>query len=195
MAVIASEGFQPEPVLGFDADKSVQVIGYFLRVSGKPMDKMKLVKLIYLADRLSFERRGKALNFDQYFSMRNGPVVSSALDGMNGRLNGKAWSKIALGGDNITVAAIDEIADDRLSKVDVRILAETWESFGKMSAGQLRNWTHKHCPEYTEVEFSRISIDLDELMAAVGIPEADERAREQRSLQRAVGRLTRRCGA
>lgn len=195
MAVFASERYQPEPELGFDHEKSVQIIGYFLRAGGGRMDKMKLVKLIYLADRLSFERRGKALNFDQYYSMVNGPVVSSALNGMNGLLGDKAWNKLALGGDNKTVTSLEEVGDDRLSKADLRLLEETWAFFGGMSTAKIRQWTHDNCPEYTEVSASRLSIDLDEILGAVGIANADDRARELRQLQKTLGRLTKTCGA
>ena len=41
---------------------------------------MKLVKLIYLIDRMSLDRRGIPAVGGDYLSMRNGPVTSEVLD-------------------------------------------------------------------------------------------------------------------
>lgn len=194
MAKIASEGYQPEPVFGFDQEKAVQIVGFFLGAANESLDKLKLIKLLYLADRRSFSERGKPLNFDDYYSMPHGPVPSSALNGINGQLADAAWAKIALAGDNKTVVATEEIDTDRLSRADRAILDAVWEEFGTMSAWQLRNWTHKNCPEYTEVGASRISIDVDEILEAVGQENADARAHDLKRMQRNMGKLARACG-
>ena len=47
------------------------------------MNIMKLVKLIYLLDRLSLDRRGIPVVGGDYLSMRNGPVTSEVLDIIN----------------------------------------------------------------------------------------------------------------
>ena len=62
---IAYPAYKPEAALGFNHLKSVQTIAYLIRKAGGSAEKLKLIKLVYLADRLSFERRGKPLNFDR----------------------------------------------------------------------------------------------------------------------------------
>ena len=52
------------------------------------MNIMKLVKLVYLLDRLSIQRRGLPVVGGAYFSMRNGPVTSEMLDLVNA---GSLW--------------------------------------------------------------------------------------------------------
>ena len=74
----------------FDTDKATEVACLFLQKAGGRMNIMKLVKLIYLLDRLSLDRRGIPVVGGDYLSMRNGPVTSEVLDMINaGRLLGE----------------------------------------------------------------------------------------------------------
>ena len=75
---IANPAYKPEAALGFDHLKSIQTIAYCVRKAGGSAGNLKLIKRVYLADRLSFTRRGKPINFDSYFSLPHGPVASSA---------------------------------------------------------------------------------------------------------------------
>lgn len=184
-------GFKPEPTLGFDHLKSVQMIAYFVRKAGGTAEKLKLVKLLYLAERLSFQRRGRPMNFDSYFSLPHGPVVSSALNGMDHELDAPEWDALALE-NRRDVTIVQPVQEDRLSRADRAILDDIWERFGGMTASQIRNWTHSNCAEYVEVEMgSRLPIEVGEIMAQVGIENPDAMAREIRSLQTDIGRLER----
>ena len=189
---IANPEFQPEPTVGFDHLKSVQMISYFVRKAGGCAEKLKLVKLLYLAERLSFERRGKPMNFDSYFSLPHGPVASSALNGMDHLFEASEWDALALAANRKDVSIVGEVSDDHLSRADRSILDATWDEFGGMTASQIRNWTHEHCPEYEEVgPANRLPIDLSEILEQVGNPDPDNAARSVRALQKEMGRLER----
>ena len=74
----------------FDITKATEVACLFLQKAGGRMNIMKLVKLIYLLDRLSLDRRSIPVVGGDYLSMRNGPVTSEVLDIINaGRLFGE----------------------------------------------------------------------------------------------------------
>jgi len=183
MAINASEW---PASTAFDHEKAVQVAAYFLTKSGGPIDKLKLVKLAYLADRLSFSRRSAPINFDDFYSMPHGPVPSSMLNGLDKRFNGP-WEAIEVDGNKITLAK--EVSTDRLSKNDIGILEEIWDFFGTMGTWKIRNWTHDNCPEYEEVTGGRLSIGYDEILHAVGNDESLAISRELHKLQRDIGRL------
>lgn len=186
--------FQPEPALSFDHDKAVQIIAHFLRKSGGEADKLKLIKLVYLAERLSLEKRGRTINFDDYFSLPHGPVASTALNGIDGKFDDQAWNSISLAKNRKRVSLMTDPGRDRLSNADVAILDAVWEQHGHRSASQIRNWTHRNCPEYVEVGVkARLPITVAEILEQVGDPAvAREGAIELRQLQvemAALGRL------
>jgi len=179
MALIVSEW---PASTGFDPIKARQVIAYFARKNGGSIEKLKLTKLIYLSERLSFQKRSAPMNFDDFYSMPHGPVPSSSLNVINAKADG-----IKLHGN--LVSASDEIGNDRLSANDVAILDQVWGEFGKMSAFQLRNWTHDNCKEYVEVPEGRFTISYDEILDAVAVEDSDAIMRELKFLQREMGRL------
>lgn len=189
---IAYPEFRPEAALGFDHIKSVQMIAYFVRKAGGSAEKLKIIKLVYLAERLSFQRRGKPMNFDSYFSLPHGPVASSALNGMDHGLIDPVWDALDQAENKRDITIVGDISDDRLSRSDRSILDNIWDEFGKKTASQLRNWTHKHCLEYVEVGPSAsLPIDISEILVQVGHPDPDNGARAIRTLQKEVGRLGR----
>lgn len=189
---IANPDYKPEAALGFDHLKSVQTIAYFVRKAGGSAEKLKLIKLVYLADRRSFERRGKPINFDSYFSLPHGPVASSALNGMDHQFDDPAWEALNQAENRRDVTIVGDVAEDHLSRADRAILDATWDEFGGMTASQIRNWTHRHCPEYVEVGPAKsLPIDLSEILTQIGAGNPDDAARDIRVLQKEVGRLER----
>jgi uncharacterized phage-associated protein len=58
---------------------------YFLfRAGGGPMEHVKLMKLMYLADREAMDLYWFPISDDEYYSMKMGPVLSLALNLMSG---------------------------------------------------------------------------------------------------------------
>ncbi len=68
----------------FNPDKAVQAIGYILSALGGTMEKVKLTKLLYLADRQFFIERGVSITGDRLVAMPYGPVPSGCLDLLSG---------------------------------------------------------------------------------------------------------------
>lgn len=189
---IANPDYKPEAALGFDHLKSVQTVAYFVQKAGGCAGKLKLVKLLYLSERLSFKRRGRPMNFDSYFSLPHGPVGSSALNGMDHNFDDPAWSALNLADNKRDVTVVADVASDRLSRADLAILDATWDEFGGMTDWEIRNWTHEHCPEYVEVgPSSSLPINVSEILAQVGVDDPDNAARDVRMLQTEIGRLER----
>src|SRR5260370_16830191 len=72
----------------FDVAKATEVAGQFLRREGGAINIMKLVKLVYLLDRISVARRGVPVVGGAYFSLPNGPITSEFLYLIN---SGRLW--------------------------------------------------------------------------------------------------------
>ena len=69
--------------LRFNEVKTTQAAARLLFSNGGHMEVLKLVKLLYLADRKALLRWGRPLTFDRYFSLPHGPVLGVTVDRIN----------------------------------------------------------------------------------------------------------------
>lgn len=131
---------------------------YFVAKESCPIPVLKLVKLMYLADRESMRRYGRPISYDNMVSMPNGPVLSQTYSLINGEglpENQRIWNRwISPRIDNHTVQLqkndCTEKDFDHFSQADVEILSAVWEEFGVMDQWQLRDYTHDNCSEWEQ---------------------------------------------
>ncbi len=169
----------------FCEEKAAEVAAYFLvRASekGANITILKLMKLMYLSERLSYERYGFPIIGDALVSMPNGPVLSSTLDLINfGPSKPKgAWDRLIAEksgrdmslNENIKIT-IDDLRE--LSESDLEILESIWRQFGRMSAIKLRDYTHdaNNCPEWQDPDGSSVPIKFEDLLDKLGYCAAD----------------------
>src|SRR5687768_11865188 len=69
--------------LRYREDKTTQAAARLLRHGGGKLNHMKLIKLLYLADRKALVQWGRPITFDWYVSMPHGPVLSFTLNKIN----------------------------------------------------------------------------------------------------------------
>ena len=168
------------PLVGFRSRKAAQLCAYFAGKNARAgttgtIAKLKLIKLLYFAERRFISEYHHPMLFDEYYSLPHGPICSGALNGIDGIIHGKIWDKYIARNGNIVVALkslsrdeLDEVSDAELSVVD-----EIWREFGHMTASQLRNYSHEHCSEYKETTKDRIPISYKQILKAVGKEDAD----------------------
>jgi uncharacterized phage-associated protein len=159
----------------FDVTKATEVACQFLNREGGAANVMKLVKLVYLLDRLSLARRGIPVVGGAYFSLPNGPVTSELLDLTNsGRLWGVAdcrWEEFITDRQNHEVAMVKEAQlapRDLLSDSEIDLIDEIYLDHGGRDQWQLRRWCHEHCEEWTPLAQGRERIPLERVARAVG---------------------------
>src|SRR5437667_12283059 len=105
--------------LRFNERKATQSAARLLELRGGRMSYLKLIKLLYLADRESLLRWGRPISTDRYFSMDRGPVLSRVLDlATDGEDPGtpSIWSSSIAEPINYEVALKDAAGDDELSE-------------------------------------------------------------------------------
>jgi len=66
--------------LPFNERKATEAAARLLKLRGGTMSYMKLIKLLYLADREALLRWGRPISTDRYVSMDRGPVLSHVLN-------------------------------------------------------------------------------------------------------------------
>lgn len=140
----------------FNVEKTVQAINYFLDLEpDKTSSKMKLLKLLWIADRYAIRNFGYSITQDDYYAMEHGPVGTVTLDILNKNETNQYIDEY------IDIKSKKDIASKKVpdfeefSETDMIALQIVHSVFGKMTAGQLRDFTHKF-PEWKRFE-KRIS--------------------------------------
>lgn len=181
-----------ENLVGFRAKKAAQIAAHYIKRAGNEIDKLKLIKLLYLTERESVEVRGRPMLYDEYYSLKDGPICSNSLNGLNHQADDSVWRDyVGVDGAQrrFLPRELTEADEDQFSKSDRKVMEAVWQKFGHMTSSQVRNWTHLHCEEYTEISSGRLPIDLRDMAAAVGVENPDEVVRhmsEYRSIEAAV---------
>ena len=70
-------------MMRFNERKATQAAAFLLKIRGGRMSYLKLIKLLYLADRAALARWGRPITTDRHVSMNHGPVLSRVLDLVN----------------------------------------------------------------------------------------------------------------
>lgn len=162
----------------FNEKRTAQAAAFLLHRAGGRLPLLKLVKLLYLAERESFRKYGEPISGDHLVSMPHGPVLSRTLDMING------WGGEAPGGWNAWVedrAGHDLALRDpsmirspeqdllELSDGDLEILNAVWAEFGHMGKYELVEFTHSEaCPEWEDPRGSSRPIPTGRLLRALG---------------------------
>lgn len=182
------------PLLGYKQRKAAQLCAHFALQESEMMDKLKLIKLIYLTERECLKEWHRPMLFDELFSLPHGPICSSTLNGIDGAYPGSDWNAyITRNGNKVVPTKKFTRADfDEVSDAEFDIVAQIWSKFGRYTASQLRNYTHQNCAEYTDISSGRIPISYREILEAVGTSaaEADAIEDEISELRREESALT-----
>lgn len=178
----------------FDERKAAQAAAFLLHCGGGRLPVIKLIKLLYLAERLSLQRYGEPLTGDRLVSMPHGPVLSHTYDLIQGAYEPcaggwDAWVSDRSGHD-VELADSSMIRSPEqdltaLSDSDLEVLGETWAQFGHWEKFKLRDYTHSAaCPEWRDPNGSSVPISYTELLRATGYSNDDARALAARIAER-----------
>ncbi len=124
----------------YDKDKATQIVLWFLHRHGGMIDKLKLVKLLFYADREHLVRYGRPVVGGPYVAMQHGPVSSRLLDDIN-QAAGSDDLPFAMKGTTIIAKA--QVDENELSESDVEVLEYVDRQFGRYDTFRLRDLTHE----------------------------------------------------
>ena len=161
----------------FSSEKVLQIIGYLLSLNDGKMNQLKLMKELYLIDRLSIEERETSVSGDIYFSMKHGPVLSATLNLLDalGTGNAEDWSKY-LASEKAKyfpdIRLKEETGTGHLSKKDKSYIEAVSTKFKSTSEFDLEEFTH-NLPEWTDPGGSSKKIKYSDIMKALGYSEPE----------------------
>lgn len=178
--------------MAFDEKKATQVAAYLLKMRGGKMSYLKLIKLLYLADREALGKWGFSITNDRHFSMPHGPVVSKTYNLMIDEDEKPFWSRyISAPMGDYELELIKDCPTDKLSRAEERLLSEVFERYGHMTRWQLRDLTHR-LPEWQDPHGSSLPISVREILEAQDMPAQDIEAitrdiKEAEEAEKALG--------
>jgi uncharacterized phage-associated protein len=161
----------------FSQEKATAVTAFLLKLRGGRMSYLKLIKLVYLADREALHRWGFSITADRYVSMDHGPVVSSIYNLiLSDERNKPFWSQYITPpmGEYEVALRSGEVPENQLSKAEEKLLSEIFGTYGTWSRWQLRDFTHT-LPEWQDPKGSSIPIEISDLLKAQGSSEDEIR--------------------
>lgn len=157
--------------------KTAQMAAFFLTLSQEnSMAHLKLMKLLYLAEREAIRSFGSPMSGDRFVSMPHGPVLSMTLNLMDGDVESgpDGWEAWISDKENHEVSLRKKCPPaelDELSKAELAVLESVWKQFGKMGKWEIRDWTHHNCAEWQDPKGSSLPISFIRLACAVGFDE------------------------
>jgi len=157
----------------YNERKAAQMAAFLLHKRGGRMSHLKLMKLLYLADREAMQRYGMPISGDRMVAMPHGPVLSMTLNHMDGDIKSSpgGWDDWISDKENHELALARPVSRemlDELSEADLEVLEAVWARFGHMSRWQIRDLTHTHCPEWHDPNGSSLPIPYEDVFAAFG---------------------------
>lgn len=136
--------------------KTVQAINLLTTLEWGFVDKLKILKLIWLADKYSLRKYWRTILWDTYFAMKFWPVASWVKDILDQKTEyieqisieyittylNKKWNN---------VASAKEVDRQYFSDTDEEVIKKIFEYFWKFSGIKLVDVTHKY-PEWAKFE-------------------------------------------
>jgi len=167
--------------LRFNEAKATQAAAQFLKLRGGPMSYVKLIKLLYLADREALIRWGRPVTTDSYLSMDSGPVLSRIYDLIRNEPSPSAvriWDKFISGPEEYEVHLLGDPGCGELSPAERQLIDEVFRQHGRDSRWALVDYSYG-LPEWTHPDGGALSIEYRDILRAAHKTETEISAVEE----------------
>ncbi|MBV9126169.1 MAG: SocA family protein, partial [Planctomycetes bacterium] len=163
--------------LNFNFTRTLQAAGVLLEYEkGRRMSTMRLLKLLYVADREALAEMGRPITGDQALAMKQGPVLSRTYDLIRGQsARSGEWDHF-IHKDGYGIELVADPGRGDLSKGEVAKLLEVADRYRNLDDWELSEETHKfeewkkNYPGNNEAK----PIPWEEALAALGRTELAE---------------------
>jgi len=172
----------PESPWPFSEEKAAEAASIVLKEHGGRMGRLRLIKLLYFAEREAIRRIGRPIIGGRYVSMDHGPVLSEVYSHISKSLwvpTAGIWDRHV---ENTGARDVELSADAtpaELSRAEIEILVQVCRRFRGMTDSQVRNESHR-LPEWRDPGGSAETIPARRIIEGLGLPpeEVESRACE-----------------
>jgi len=164
----------------FHIEKAIEAAAMFLKLHGKPMKYIGLLKMLYIADRIALECMNQPITDDNYVSMDYGPVLSGIYDLIKGQPLDHAlplWSEYISPSANHLIELLKDPGNEELCEEEEEIIQKVYKNFGHLDPFHVADWTH-NLPEWKNPHGSAIPITVEAILKSV--QKSDEEIEEIR---------------
>jgi len=157
----------------FNQKKAIQAVAFLLKQNHETNcsdNYMRLLKLLYFADRQSIKETGSPITGDRFVAMEYGPTLSNLLDFVKQqRPDNIEWDKyIQKNGFNIRL--IKNPGNDELCRYEIELLNKIWQQYREKGDWEIVEESHK-LPEWQQNNPGKASkfIPLKDVLDALGL--------------------------
>lgn len=155
----------------FDEPKTTQAAARFLRLANGKLNYMVLIKFLYLLDREALLKWARPVTFDDYYSMKLGPVLSQTHNlatEMHLPEEKSYWGQFISAPTNYVVSLLNDAGDDRLSEAEEELIDDIFRRYGKWTVDPFgfANFLHRVLPEWTAVSSGRVPLSVADILKA-----------------------------
>ncbi len=178
----------------FDSEKTLQAIGVLLShsVNNKCDNYMRILKLLYIADRRSIAETGRPITGDRFVAMRRGPVLSRTYDIIKEvDSDSQEWSHY-IERKRYDILLIDNPGIGNLSKYEIQLLQTICDENRNLDERDMVEKTHGFQEwKKNDPGNSMKPIPLSDVLEALGkqedLPHIKKMAAESRAIKALFG--------
>ena len=155
----------------FNERKAAQAASILLERAGGSMDYLKLVKLLYLADRAALIETEAPITDDHFASMKHGPTPCQVLELIlqEHPAEDSIWHR-TVKRQYFDVFLCGSVEWEQLSESNVDRLNDTYDTFGRLRPSQVVSQTQA-LPEWRDPGETAIPIDPTDILRYAGYSE------------------------
>jgi len=158
--------------------KAVQAVALLLKLHNTPMNYMKLLKLLYMSDRMALQANDESILGDKYYSMNFGPALShiyNLIKGEGAEESQNIWDSYISRRDpnyqqykNYNIYLLKDPGISELSEEEEDLIKGVYSLYGKLDRFYLAELTHQYFPEWKHPNGGAIPIAVEDILANVG---------------------------
>ncbi|MBN1959964.1 MAG: SocA family protein, partial [Deltaproteobacteria bacterium] len=146
----------------FDERKATEAACLLLQRANNRLPYLKLIKMLYLADRMSLKQYGEPITGDRYVAMKYGPVLSNVFDLIKEDIKGEFWST-KIKKDKFDSVLIADFSPKALCEADVEILTKCSDFCQQYDRWDLVDIVHK-LPEWQDPGETSTPISVESIL-------------------------------
>lgn len=165
----------------FNIEKATEATAYLIQLCSprRPIKFMKILKLLYLAEREALREWERPIIYDSYCSMDHGQVLSNTYNLMKRQTRYHQWDEHIQHRWYLWLALRKPVQLRKLSRAEAELLERIANEYGHLKEFELAELTHQ-LPEYKEAHGSSIPTTMADLLGALEFSEEDiQRIRKQ----------------